>query len=112
MTTQDYIAKAPIIPEYILTAHELFTVIISIVGIGISLYLSNFFRKDKSALSVKLYHEYITDFLACVVMLIMGLSLYFNMPLAVKMAVLIRPYVLLLNVVAMVRLYKHFVKRK
>lgn len=107
---ESYIAYWAAVPDWMVQAAELTTIALSIVGLFVSLMLTNFFGKDSRTLSQRLRSEYFTDFLGFVVLLVMGYALFFNMPWLVKIDVIVRPFVVLLNILAMVRLYLHYRK--
>lgn len=86
---------------------EFITIILSLVGLLISFQLTLFFAKGDT-LAQRLKSEYFTDFLGFAVLFFMGVGLFFNWPLLVKIDVIIRPFVVLLNLIAMRRLYEHY----
>ncbi len=109
MTRDDYIAESPFLPEWVLTYSEMFTVATSLCGMATAGVLAIFFlRSKKHSLGSRLSLEYLTDFLLFVVTFMMGLALYMDSALFVKWVVVIRPFVHLLNIYAMYRLYKHY----
>lgn len=108
MLTENYIAGNQGIPNYIVTLAEAATFAFSLVGMFVAISLYLFFKKDKTELSSRLRCEYITDFWLFVTLAVMGFALYFNMPLIVKIDVILRPFVMVANIYAMWRLYKHF----
>lgn len=109
MITGDYIATTPEIPNELILFAEAFTVFTSMVGMLVALKLALFFNYDKKKpLAERLRSEYFTDFLLFFVTLCMALSLYYDSAFSVKVVVIIRPFVHLLNIYAMWRLYKHY----
>lgn len=108
MTTEDYIASVPNIPEWLLTFSELLTVAVSMCGIIACLHHAVFFKPSASGLASRLRNVFLTDAGVYLVTLVMGIGLYYNWALLVKYDVVIRPFVLIANVVASVSLYAHY----
>lgn len=107
----DYIVKTPMdVPMWIVEVAELSTIWLSLIGMCVSLFLTFYFRKGKGVLAERLKCEYFTDFLTFVVLLLMGIGLYFHLSWLVKLDVVIRPFVVAANIYAMWRLYNHYRK--
>lgn len=109
MKVDDYIAQAPdYIPEQLILVAEASTIAVSLIGAVIALLLTFFFQKSKGGLATRLRCEYFTDFLGFMVLLVMGIGLYCNFAWLVKMDVIVRPFVVCMNIYAMYRLYKYY----
>ena len=98
----------PQIPEHIGTAAEFLTIIFSAIGAAVALHHAKFFRGQESTLVARLKDVFFTDALVYLITLVMGVGLYWNLNLLVKYDILIRPLVLLMNIIATIRLYKHY----
>ena len=104
-----YIADTPeYLPEIILTGSEILTIVMSLLGILVSLKLACFFSDCSKPLAKRLKYEYVTDFLSFLVLFTMGTALFLNWDALVKIDVIIRPFVVFLNILAMWRLYNHY----
>lgn len=108
MVKDDYIAKVAEIPEWVLTKAEFLTIVVSIAGIIVALHHTHFFNRDDAGLSKRMRDVFLTDAFVYLVTLVMGVALFFNAAWLVKIDVIIRPFVLILNVIATVRLYRHY----
>ena len=98
------------IPAWMVDAAEFTTIWLSLIGMVISLFLTLYFHKGRGELATRLRCEYFTDFLTFVVLLVMGFGLYYQLSWLVKIDVVVRPFVVTLNIYAMWRLYRHYRK--
>lgn len=87
---------------------ELLTVIVSLFGMIICFFHALFFEGAKDKFSKKLKRVFYTDAAVYLVTFVMGVALFFNMYWLVHADVVVRPFVLILNVYASLRLYKHY----
>lgn len=91
---------------------ELLTILVSFMGLFIGLWGFVFFSYSKKPLSRKMRFEYLTDAGVFFVTLVMGIGLYFNLHSVIHYDVILRPLILLLNVIAGYRLIRHFISVK
>ena len=109
MLMTDYIAVTPpSIPEWLVVLAEQATIATSLLGMVVAAHLVGFFGKSRNRLATKLKFEYFTDMLGFLVLFVMGTALYLNLPWLVKVDVIVRPFVVCLNIYAMWRLYSHY----
>lgn len=87
---------------------EWLTIVVSLLGVSICLVHAAFFRNGADKLSAKLRSVFLTDAAVYFVTLVMGIGLFFDLSAVVWADVIIRPFILFLNVYASVRLYKHY----
>jgi len=91
---------------------EWLTIVVSSVGIFVCLRHALFFNRSRNKTSKKVKKVFLTDAAVYLVTFLMGVGLYFNLPVLVHYDIIIRPFVLILNIVATVALYIHFKKLK
>lgn len=94
--------------EGLRTSAEFLTILVSIVGAIIALKHAAFLEKANYKLTNKLRQVFLTDAAIYVVTLIMGIALFFNLKWLVIADIIIRPFVLVLNVIASIALYHHY----
>lgn len=87
---------------------ELATIIVSLVGMLYALKHVRFFDYSEKVTSRRVRKVFLTDAGVYLVTLLMGIGLFFDFDLLVRYDVVVRPFMLLANVVASVRLYTHF----
>lgn len=112
MLSNDYISDIPDIPNWLVTSAEFLTILVSLAGIIVALHHASFFSRDNKVLSLRIKNVFLSDAAVYLVTLVMGVALYYNWPYLVKIDVIIRPFVLAVNVWVSVRLYKHYRKYK
>lgn len=99
-------------PEWLLVFSEFLTIVVCIWIVLESMRIVKFFYKNPDKMAKLLTWNFFTDTLTYFVTLAMGLSLFFNEIEAVKSLVIIRPWVLVLNGIALRKLVNHFYNYK
>jgi len=89
------------------TVSEALTIIFAVPAFYYTLRLATFFIKSDKQLSKFLKHEYWSDFLLYIVTFSIGAALFFNNDISFYTLVILRPWVILLNVLALRKLYRH-----
>lgn len=87
---------------------ELFTIIVSLVGIAVTFLHYTFFKTSDLPLSRRIKLVFLSDSLVYVVTFLMGVGLFYNLSTLVHYDIIVRPFVLTLNVYATIRLFYHF----
>lgn len=87
---------------------ELLTVFISLIGISVTYLHFHFFKTSDLPLSKRIKLVFLSDSLVYLVTFLMGIGLFFNLSALVHYDIIIRPFVLMLNVYATIRLFYHF----
>lgn len=86
---------------------EILTIFVSIAGISIAFRHVIFLNRGNHPLTNKLSNVFLTDAAVYAVTLIMGVALFFDIKWLVVFDIIIRPFILFLNVYASIQLYNH-----
>lgn len=106
--TDNYIATSTIYPEWLILFSEIMTFFVCLWLVYEGMKLCLFFFGDGQCVSKLLTQEFLTDSLTALLTMIMGLFLFLDFKEGVKGLVIIRPWIILLNVIAFRRLYNHY----
>ena len=87
---------------------KLFTVMISLIGSAITFIHYRFFKTSNLTLSKRIKLVFLSDSLIYLVTFLMGIGLFFNLSALIHYDVIVRPFVLTLNVYATIRLFYYF----
>ena len=84
------------------------TVLVSTLGVLATYLHFRFFKNSDLRLSKRIKLVFLSDSLVYLVTFLMGIGLFFNLSALVHYDIIIRPFVLMLNVYATIRLFYHF----
>ena len=93
--------------EAVRSGSQFLTIIFAGLGMYYTYKLAMFFVRSNKELSTFLKAEYWSDLLLYLVTLLIGVALFLDISSAVWALVLLRPWVVLLNVFALRKLYRH-----
>lgn len=84
------------------------TIIISFAGACISATHARYYSKIEGDFAKKLRDNFFWDMAIYATIFVMGIALFMDMDWLARVDIIIRPFVLLMAVIASVRLYRHY----